>query len=251
LVAARAVYKNVIGEVPDKLESAEPLGDLPASEEDAVNLARKGNYAVIEADFGERAARREVREITGELLPTLTLTGNVQERYDTSGQGSDILSTSITANVSIPLYQSGSVASRVREAKQTAAQRRNERNQAVRDAVEGATRAWEALATARAQIDSFKSQIRASTIALEGVQQEALVGSRTVLDVLDAEQELLDAKVILVRAERDEIVATFQLRVTTGQLTAKSLGLPVEYYDPERHYRNVRGRWFGTKTRTK
>ena len=251
LVAARAVYKNIVNEAPAELEPAKPLGGLPASEEDAISLARKGNYAVIEADFDERAARREIQEIVGELLPLVSLTGNVQERFDTSGDDSDILSTSITANVSIPLYQSGAVASRVREAKQTAAQLRNERNQAVRDAVEGATRAWEALSTARAQIDSFQSQIKASTIALEGVQQEALVGSRTVLDVLDAEQELLDARVSLVRAERDEIVATFQLREATGQLTAGSLGLSVEYYDPERHYRSVRGRWFGTRTRTK
>jgi outer membrane protein len=249
LVAARAVYKNVITKAPADLEAAKPLANLASSEEEAVNLARKGNFTVIEADYDERAAKLEIREINGELLPTLSLTGDIDERYDTSGKDSDILSASITASVSIPLYQSGSVASRVRAAKQTAAQLRNERNQAVRDAVEGATRAWEALATARAQIASFESQIKASTIALEGVQQEALVGSRTVLDVLDAEQELLDARVSLVRAERDQIVATFQLREATGQLTAKSLSLPVTYYDPERHYRSVRGRWFGTRIR--
>lgn len=247
LAAARAVYKNIISETPDNLEPAQPLGDLPASVEDAVGLAQKGNYAVIQADFDERAARRQVREITGELLPLLTLTGNVQERYDTSGIDSDIRTSTITAKVSVPLYQSGSVSSRIRASKQTAAQRRNERNQAMRDAVEGATTAWEALITSRARIDSFKSQIEAGKIALEGVQQEALVGSRTVLDVLNAEQELLDARVSLVRAERDNIVATYQLREATGQLTAKSLALPVTYYDTEKHYNDVRGRWFGTR----
>ena len=251
LVAARAVYKNVIGETPKELEAVEPLGDLPASEGEAVALARKGNYAVIEADYDERAARRQVREIVGELLPLVTLTGNVQERYGTSGSDSDIQTSTITARVSIPIYQSGSVASRVREARQTAARLRNERNQAVRDAVEGATTAWEALATARAQIDSFESQINANTIALEGVQQEAMVGSRTVLDVLNAEQELLDARVDLVSAERDRFVATFELREAIGRLSAKSLGLPMTYYDPERHYRSVRGRWFGTRIRDK
>ena len=135
----------------------------------------------------------------------------------------------------------------MRGAKQTAARRRNERNQAVRDAVEEATRWWEALQTSRAQIESFTAEVRSTKIALEGVEQEALVGSRTVLDVLDAKQEHLDARVSLVRAKRDEIVATFQVRATVGSLTAKSLDLPVTYYDPTRHYDSIRNKWFGLR----
>ena len=105
--------------------------------------------------------------------------------------------------------------------------------------------AWENLETARAQIRSFSAEVRAAEIALEGVQQEALVGSRTVLDVLDAEQELLDARVSLVRAERDEIVAAYQLRSSVGRLTAESLDLPVKRYDFTKNYRRVRNKWFG------
>ena len=137
------------------------------------------------------------------------------------------------------------MSSRVRAAKQVVAQRRNERNRSVRDAREEGTRAWENLETARAQIRSFSAQVRATEIALEGVQQEALVGSRTVLDVLDAEQELLDARVSLVRAERDEVVAAYQLCSAVGRLTAESLKLPVKTYDFTKNYRRVRNKWFG------
>ena len=115
----------------------------------------------------------------------------------------------------------------------------------MRDAREEGTRAWEELETARAQIRSFTAEVRATEIALEGVQQEALVGSRTVLDVLDAEQELLDASVSLVRAERDEVVAAYQLRRAVGRLTAESLKLPVKKYDFTSNYRRVRNKWFG------
>ena len=92
---------------------------------------------------------------------------------------------------------------------------------------------------------SFKAQILAAEIALEGVQREASVGSRTVLDVLDAEQELLDARVSLVGAQRDEVLASFQLKEATGQLTAKNLQLPVNLFDPTSYYNKVRNKFYG------
>jgi TolC family type I secretion outer membrane protein len=245
LVNSRAAYRNVVGTAPGKLAPAKPLRDLPANETETVSLARERNFAVIEADFVERAARDQVDQVTGELLPTVTLSGDMSRDFEGVNSDSETDTVSIIANVSVPLYQSGSVSSRVREAKQVVAQRRNERNRAVRDAREEGTRAWEDLETARAQIRSFTAEVRATTIALEGVQQEALVGSRTVLDVLDAEQELLDASVSLVRAERDEVVAAYQLRRAVGRLTAESLKLPVKKYDFTSNYRRVRNKWFG------
>jgi outer membrane protein len=151
----------------------------------------------------------------------------------------------VIARVSVPLYASGSVTSRVRAAKQTVSQRRDEFNQSVRDAIEAATGAWQILQTGRAQIRAFSAAVKAAEIALEGVREEANVGSRTLLDVLDAEQELLDARVSLVRSMRDELVATYQLRQAIGDGTAAKLGLPVELYNVEKHYREVRGKWWG------
>ena len=147
--------------------------------------------------------------------------------------------------LSIPLYQKGAVYSRLREARQDVGKSALDMDKVKRDAEEIATKAWESVQTARARIKSFTSQIKASDIALEGVQREASVGSRTVLDVLDAEQELLDAKVNLVRAQRDDVVASYELLEATGGLTAKKIGLSVKIYDPRLHYREVRDKWAG------
>ena len=148
-------------------------------------------------------------------------------------------------NLTVPLYQGGAVYSRLRERKQLVAEQRRRLAQSQQDAVEGATRAWNALQTAGAEIGSLVKQVQANQIALEGVEREQEVGARTVLDVLDAQQELLDSQVSLVRAERDQVVAAFQLKQSIGQLTARALDLPVEYYDPNQHYREVRDQWFG------
>jgi outer membrane protein len=120
--------------------------------------------------------------------------------------------------------------------------------QARRDAIEDAHSGWESVVTARARIQSFLAQIRSAEVALDGVQREASVGSRTVLDVLDAEQELLDAKVELVRAKRDELVAVFELKQAVGDLTAEKLGLETAIYDPNVHYDEVRDAWVGTSS---
>lgn len=245
LTDSRAAYENAVGVLPGILQAAKPLTDLPASLQESIERAKTVNYGVIQTRYIEKAAQNNVREITGELLPTLTLNGSAQTAEETSTPRSESQTLSVTAQVSMPLYASGSVTSRVRAAKQVVAQRRDEFNQAVRDAVEDATEAWQTLETGRAQIRAFSAAVKAAEIALEGVREEANVGSRTVLDVLDAEQELLDARVGLVRAMRDELVATYQLRQAVGELTAAKLGLPVELYNPENHYRRVRGKWWG------
>ena len=114
-----------------------------------------------------------------------------------------------------------------------------------RKSVETVRTAWENLQTAKARIEAFNIEITSSEIALEGVRQEANVGSRTVLDVLDAEQELLDAQVNLVRAERDGFVAATELSAGIGKLTAKKYQLDVTYYDEQKHYKKVRDKLFG------
>ncbi len=133
----------------------------------------------------------------------------------------------------------------MRQARRVLSQRRLEVDEARRGVIEAVTRAWEALTTAQARIRSDSAQVRANEIALEGVRAEAEVGARTILDVLDAEQELLDSRVALVSAERDEYVAAFELRRAIGRLTALQLDLPVEIYDPTVNYDEVRNKLFG------
>lgn len=248
LADSRASYENVVGEKPPVLKPAAPLSGLPPTLEGAVDSARSSNFTVRQARAVEDAAKSNVDLVSGELLPTVSLTGEVGSSREAATRFSETDSASITANVSIPLYSSGSVSARVRAAKETVSQRRDEYNQSVRDAIETTTSAWQALKTARAQINAFSSAVSATRIALEGVREEANVGSRTVLDVLDAEQEHLDAQVGLVRAQRDELVASFQLRQAIGELTAAKLSLPVEVYDVEKHYKDVRGKWWGLET---
>lgn len=246
LVSSRAVYRNIIGEVIGELSAPSPLENLPANENEALSLAGAQNPDVVSADFDEKAARDNINLVGGELLPELNLRGTVTASKETRSPDSTRDSAEIMAELTVPLYQAGEVFARLREAKEVASQRRLELDEARRNALEAATRAWESLQTERARVRSFEAEVRANEIALEGVQTEALVGQRTVLDVLDAEQELLDAQVNLVRSQRDETVAGFELKSAIGQLTALSLKLPVQLYDFERHYEGVRDKWFGT-----
>ena len=151
----------------------------------------------------------------------------------------------VTANVTVPLYEGGNAYSQVRQLRQINAQRRLQIDDARRLVRESLTAAQENLVTARANLEARRTQIEASASALAGIRQEAEVGARTVLDVLDAEQETLDARVALVRAERDEYVANADLQAALGQLTAEAMGLPVQRYDPTVNYDRVRNKWIG------
>ncbi|MDX1485796.1 MAG: TolC family outer membrane protein [Alphaproteobacteria bacterium] len=246
LLNAREAYRRVIGDVPGKLDAPDFKLDLPASADESRALSKQNNPNVLNARHLETAARFNVRRIRGELLPEVNLRGSLIAEHETTGNDTRRNTAEVMAELTVPLYQQGGVYSRVREARQGLAQRREDLEEAERAAVEAAASAWNALQTARAAVRSFQAEVRANEIALDGVQREALVGSRTVLDVLDAEQELLDAKVNLVRSQRDELVARFELISAVGSLTARELKLPVELYDAERYYRQVRGRWFGT-----
>lgn len=244
LISSRANYRELVGQTPGTLSApASPL-DLPADEAETI-AGSENNPSIAAALFAEQAARDGTDVVFGELLPRLSLDGELRTQYDTGFEGQETNAASITARLTIPLYQAGGVESRVREAKQRVAQRRQEVDAQRRNAIQNATSAWQALATARAQILSFEAEVKAAETALDGVEQEQQVGSRTVLDVLDAQQELFVAQVNLVRSKRDEIEAGHRVLGAIGRLTAQDLGLPVELYDVTKHYNEVRGKWWG------
>ena len=245
LAITRAAYRRVIGQLPGRLSEPKPYR-MPRSRNDVLNTAGQANPNVLAAIFTERAARSDVRSIQGELLPDVSVVGSYQRSQESSTGVKRQDVTGVTAQVTVPLYEAGSVTSRVRQARQTASQRLTQVEEARRSAIEQAARAFESLQTARARTEALLQQVRAAEIALDGVQQEQLVGTRTVLDVLDAEQELLNAQVELVRSRREEQVGSYQLLVAVGRFTAGDLGLPVQLYDYEAHYREVRGKWWGT-----
>ena len=249
LATAQSIFYQITGLVPEGIEQAPPLSVLPRSMQEAVALAQQDQPNLVAARFLENSALSDVRAQLGALLPTVSLLGLIDYSRDNTVQSGtshlDSFSASIMISVSIPFYQQGLVSSQVRQAKQIAGQRRLEIAEALRQADRDAVAAWEALQSARAQIASFEAQVRANTVALDGVEQESLVGARTVLDVLDAEQELLQSQVSLVGAQRDEVVAAYQVSTAIGRLTVANLDLGVAIYDPQIDYEKVRNRWFG------
>lgn len=245
LASSRAVFKKVIGVAPQELVEPFAPRDLPQAREVALQSAANYFPGVILAAFNEKAAKETINIVEGEFLPTVSLNSEISRAKEQFSTVDDTKRVAVSAQMTVPLYQAGAVYSRLREARQVAGQRKVEVEEARRQAIEQSARAWSDLEAARASITSIETQVEASTIALEGVQQEAFVGSRTVLDVLDAEQELLDAKVELVQAQRDEFVASFRLKSATGVLTAEALGLPVRAYDMNKHYDAVRDKWIG------
>lgn len=246
LTGSRSTYERVVGALPGQLAPPKPAFKLPVTLEEGIELAKSNNPAVLSALFNERASQDRIDVANADRLPDVSLTASARRSWDPSATIDRQDTLSVQGQVTIPLYTGGGAEARVREAKHTANQRRIQLEEQRRQTAESAIRAWQSLDTARASIKSREAQVRAAEIALEGVRQEASVGSRTVLETLDAEQELLDAKVQLVTSQRDEVVGAFTLLSAVGQLTARQLGLPVEYYDFTAHYKAVRGKWWGT-----
>ncbi len=245
LETARAVYERVVGQPPARLVAPAGIAGLPVSLEETMRLAEENNPAVLGALFNEAASQRTVDVETAELLPTVDLQGGVSQALNPTDTTSRTLNLTATVQLTVPLYQAGAARSQVRAAQHSAAPARAQISESRRQAIEEAISAWEALETARASIESRLTQVEAAEIALDGVEQEAQVGSRTVLDVLDAEQELLDARVSLVQDQTDEIIASFQTLAAIGSLTARDLDLQVDVYDLDRDLDKVRNRWFG------
>jgi len=249
LEVSRAAYKKVVGEaIISKLQLPASPAIEPTSVEDAARIAVRKNPDVIAAEFDRKAALDNVDEVWGELLPEVDVSASVSRSLQSSGESGRNDTAEITLNLSVPLYQKGSVYSRLRQSRQQAAQQVRLIDSQRRTAIEAATAAWENVATAGARVQSLRTSIEASVVALEGVEREAAVGSRTVLDVLDAEQELLNSRVAHVRGQRDESVAIYQLLSAIGKLTARGLNLPVEMYDPTANYKQVREKWFGGRS---
>jgi outer membrane protein len=250
LEISRANYARAVGHPPGRLTLPRERPALPATREEALNLAARANPNVISAAFTELAARDNIDVVRGQLLPQISATGDLNRAISaaTSAGASTSATTStamITTTMTMPLYEGGAIYSQTRQAQQTVGQRRSQRDDARRAAVQTADQNWAALQAARAAIASFTAAVRAAQIALVGIQEEALTGTRTVLDVLVAEQQLFTTQAQLVTAEHDTAIAEFNVAAAIGRLIAPELRLPVRLYDMGRHYRAVRDKWIG------
>ncbi|HEV7265697.1 MAG TPA: TolC family outer membrane protein [Falsiroseomonas sp.] len=245
LQTSRATFTRLVGQAPLRLTPPQPLRPPVPSAREAAVLAAQNNPNVVAALFDEAAARDFIDVQFASLLPQISVNGSVFRNDNQQTANSRSEGSAVTANVVVPLFQGGAEHSAVRQARQQAQQARNVVEDQRRDAAQQATQAYETLISTRATVDSVRSQIRAAEIALDGVQREAVVGSRTTLDVLNAEQELLNARVSLVRALAAVITASHNLAAALGRLTARDLNLPVPIYNVEAYYNAVRNRWVG------
>lgn len=246
LQSSRAVFLRLIGLEPARVQAPAPLIPPVRSVEEAVRLASDNNPVVVAAMFDEAAARDFIDVQFAALMPQVSVNASAFRVDNNTSRGTRQTGAQATLNLTVPLYQGGAEHAAVRQARQQAQQARQAVADARRLAAQQSTQAWESLRTARAQVESVRAQIRAQEIALDGVQREAIVGSRTTLDVLNAEQELLNARVSLVQALATLINASYSLTATVGRLTARDLALPVDLYDPRAYYNAVRDRWVGT-----
>ena len=242
---AEAAFQRTIGKKPGRLGEIPLIGGLPSSEEEAIGLAMDAGPRAVTAAHRITAANYGVNSAVGDLLPQVNLVGALQQQFDLQVPKDKYYNYAVRLQAVIPIFQNGSEWSRIRSARELVGQRRNELDSARRTVAENVIRAWRQLDSSRSRVTSFESQVRANEVALNGVRQEALVGSRTTLDVLNAEQELLNSQVNLIQARHDVQVAYYGVLAGIGRLTARTLALPVEYYDEERYYKDVGSRWIG------
>jgi TolC family type I secretion outer membrane protein len=227
VTAAIASYERVIGSEPDKLQQPAALAGLPASQQDALGLADH-NFAVVSAEAQSAAAESNVDVAESGMKPSLTLTAQVSKANEPQFLFERLDTRSIMLNLSIPLYAGGSLTSQMHAAKHEAMSSEQQALDAQRQAKDQVIHAWQAYQTATAGLAAIQVQITASQSAYDGVLAEYKEGERTTLDVLNAEQELLNAKVNQVKAESDETVAEYSLKAATGSLTSDDLHLKVQ-----------------------
>ena len=198
--------------------------------------------------FGIDVSFLQVKVNEGALLPTVTAQASVSEAYQPAITTPKQFLASALAQVNVPLYQGGAEYSLIRQSKETLAQQRLNL-ELTRDQTRSNTvTSWGQLVAGKAQVASAQSQVTASEIALNGVREEAKAGQRTTLDILNAQQALVNARVALVTAQHDRVVASYAVLNSVGRLSPQVLRLATNVYDPSVHYHQVRDSWVGVRT---
>ena len=246
LAASKATYVEIIGTSPDGLEEPKTLADLfPKNQDEALKYAYDHNYNLKAAKSNLDSKTYTVAANNGALLPQVSFDATAARSKSESKQTKDPETNSFEwgVNLNVPLYSAGATRAKIRQSKYQKWQAQEQVQAAEREMISIVTSSYEYMVSNESRIKSVKDQIRAYAIALDGVQQEEALGNRTVLDVLDAYQELLNANVQEVRARRDYYVSGMALMLAMGKLTAKDLNLNVEYYDAEKHSKETRNKW--------
>jgi outer membrane protein len=249
LNTTRSNFRRIIGNEPENLAPGSPVDRyLPGTLPSAVDLSLVENPNVTAAMFGIDVNYLQVKVNEGALLPTVTFQASVQQSYEQTLTIFRSFGASAIAQLSVPVYQGGAEYSLIRQSKETLAQQRLVLEQTRDQTRANVVTAWGQLVAGRAQVASAQSQVTASEIALNGVREEAKAGQRTTLDVLNAQQALVNARVALVTAQHDRVVASYAVLNAVGRLSPIVLNLATTVYDPSVHYHQVRDSWYGVRT---
>ncbi|MDI3559699.1 TolC family outer membrane protein [Bradyrhizobium sp. Arg816] len=251
LAVSQATYAQVIGNPPSQLKPADVVDRyLPKSREDAMTMAIRQHPAVMAAGFDVDVASTNIRVAEGALLPSASVQGSASKSRDNDPTLGTFATdqASIVANVTAPIYDGGTAASQTRQAKEVTAQSRLVLDQVRNQARTAATSAWVANEGAKIAVSASESEVKAATVALQGVQREAAGGQRTTVDVLNSQADLIQAKARLIGALRDRVIASYTLLSAVGHLDVKTLSLNTPDYLPEVHYQQVRDAWHGLRT---
>jgi outer membrane protein len=250
LQASVARYRQTIGDEPKSLSPVSPIvKPLPKTLPEAISISQIEHPAIVASLHGVDAALLQVKIAEGALYPTVGVTASVQNRFDVDNTpGLHAIVGSLMGQVTIPIYQGGAEYATTRQAKESLGQQElqtdSERNLVRANVVS----AWGQNEASFGVVRAAKAAVSANEVALTGVREEAKVGQRTTLDVLNAQQALLTARSQLVIAEHDQVVNSYSLLSTIGRLNIPTLGLAVAEYDPRVHFEQVKGKWIGLRT---
>jgi TolC family type I secretion outer membrane protein len=244
LEASRASYAQVVGEAPGQLDAPPPPSALPTALDGAIQEGLSNNPTYARFQEVANAAKAQIVIDRSGLLPQLSINGSLNHGFEDRLPGVGDVDTAVaTAQVSIPLYQGGAARSRVAQSRDALDRANFNVSAARRQVVTDVTTAWNDLLAARTTIESSRQQVEANQLAFEGAEQERQVGLRTTIEVLNAQQELLDSRVALVRADRDAYVTAHTLLQAMGALDPKTLGVNGPLYDPDKHRKAVQWRF--------
>jgi outer membrane protein len=245
LESSIAAYTAAVGTKPGKLKYVR-LGKVPHSLDGALATAQEINPQILAAAWVHDASLHDVEVAKGDLYPELSLRASGSYTIHPQKGVDHAESAAIQGVLSVPIYQSGREYAAIRQSKQVASQRQVQIIEATRAVRRQVTASWYTLVSSREAIAAQKAQVAAAVLALDGINQEYLVGSRTTIDVLNAEQEVLNARIGLINAEYAQFLSTYQLYQAMGKLTARHLGLGGYRYDPKTNYNAVKDKWIGT-----
>ncbi|MGO9983754.1 MAG: TolC family outer membrane protein [Rhodomicrobium sp.] len=248
LYGDQAQFAQYIGHPPGTLrDPGPPTKLLPKNLQAAIDVAESENPGILGSIFRERAQEHQVKSVKGQLLPSVSLSASYTKADQPFGEPSvtQFEDTRVYGTLTVPLYEAGSVSAQIRQNIETLSQRRQQIDEQRELARSNVSAQWGLVIAARGNVAAGKSATEATRIALQGVREEERVGQRTILDVLNSEQQYLNAQVNLVSFQRDLVVASYGVLAGMGRLTASDIALQAELYDPTRYYGEVKDAWYG------